>query len=1402
MSTPLTFTIQIAGVTYDIKEGTNSFDFNPIIEQRTKLTFTVLDPNNAFNFVKGQQITLTDSANTIQFTGTIHTSVKYKIGTGNERFHDIDCNDMHQYADERTSNRIYTQQYSGVIAAGMVNDNLAGEGITANFAIREDNSQTEFGQGTLSGTVATSNNGGDLELALAGSQVTIVESTTSNFSTGTLNNVTAANNSLTPTSTPAIKLQGTQSVPGNGNSYTYLIIWGGSIALTVDHYIAYDIWIDSSSPQAMIGVDILFSDGTSLRDNSIYNDVQDLPPHPNTDLAGVATDQWYHREFFLDNFIGKTISWIYVAIEGDNAGTYTGYIKNIIFENSDHSFNQYFFGSSLNLNPPFQAQTNGYSGISLTVVNTYDCSNAYRVSGSYSISSVGVLRNSFLSYDVSVPSNYVFTLSYSIDGGNSYFPCTDNVALPNLPSGMTLTGKSVQFLEQFSYAPNSKPNPEEAPVLTFVEAVLNPSYTTSKTDVIYSTATSWTGAGTTLTHTTGNGGVLNLTGVAYNWDDGNTQSANLYSASGFFADGCANKGFSITIGATPTADARAKLDFAGSYTDQIIDVDIAVEAAFTVGVVYRTSNWGNNNDSYAYAVSVSTTQILFAKGSNSTGAGAFTSLGTATISVVANNFHHLQVIVTGSTHKIYFDNILMLTVTDSTYAGPGQIGLRIYNASGATQQGRWDNFGVAAALTGTWTSPNTSIASATTYGTSVVMWSNASTANSTVTILVEASLNNGSTYATCTNGQPIPGLTVGQSLSGVSVKFRVTLTSLNAASFPGIQYFNVYVIGQFSSTGTRIAPVLSLSSALTAGSTVVNWNAVTPPNTSITVATSLDNITYTSVSNGGAINGITTQPSPMLDTFAVDDHTSYTSTSQTGGASGTWNFDTVNSRVTINSGTNAALLWTAISTKDVDVILDADQINQGGLVWRWQSASNFYALLVYDASSNAGNTNIIQLVKVVSNVTTQIGSNVAISFTRGTYHRFHVLMVGTSIKVYVDDFNTIINTTDSSLAGPGQVGMFHVSGTGSNGDSFRNLRIQPQGQSLSGVNAYTKVTLSSTDPTVTPQLTDLVLAALHPNIGLGALIPTANYKRTFISPNMDDLSKKSDYYWLINAAKALIFNSRTAIPAPWILTSNDILFPDDESPSTLSVENSADLYRNRMILINVLDTKSISETHPGDGKSTSWTLQYAIVGTNPSISVNGNPKTIGQKGIDTGKDFYYALGSTSLAQDASGAILEPEIDSFTITYTGQYTTEVVRDNTGGFPNTTSQSQYAALTGGSGIVEVVEDVSSQQLTVAAAQAYGDSLLQRYGVIGRTLVCQTNRTGLSVGQYLAVVIPELGINDAAMLITAMDLTMEVTLVGSQASMLYYWKITACEGPTLGSWQKTLVQILGYSPSSKGY
>jgi len=350
---------------------------------------------------------------------------------------------------KRTTNRVYNKQYSGVIVAGMVNDVLSGDGITANYAIREDNTQAEFAQGTLSGTVATNNLGGDLELALAGNAITILENKTSNFSAGTLTNMTAANNAVGPSATNAIRIRGTQSTSNTQKSYFYMKIYVGvSFSVISSRYLQYDIWIDPSSPSGQIGVDIVFTDGTSLRDAAqsyLFYDAQNFPPHPNNDLTGFATGVWYHRKFLMDNFVGKSIAYMTVACEGDKLGTYTGWIKNISGQIISNSTVNTFFGGTLNVNPPQLLQNGGYSNISCTVVPTYDCSVSNRVSPAYNIDPVKIVKDSFISFETSLPPNYDFNLSYSIDGGNSYIDCVNNTALPDLPAGFLFQGRLSSF---------------------------------------------------------------------------------------------------------------------------------------------------------------------------------------------------------------------------------------------------------------------------------------------------------------------------------------------------------------------------------------------------------------------------------------------------------------------------------------------------------------------------------------------------------------------------------------------------------------------------------------------------------------------------------------------------------------------------------------------------------------------------------------------------------------------------------------------------------------------------------------------------------------------------------------------------------------------------------------------
>jgi len=79
------------------------------------------------------------------------------------------------------------------------------------------------------------------------------------------------------------------------------------------------------------------------------------------------------------------------------------------------------------------------------------------------------------------------------------------------------------------------------------------------------------------------------------------------------------------------------------------------------------------------------------------------------------------------------------------------------------------------------------------------------------------------------------------------------------------------------------------------------------------------------------------------------------------------------------------------------------------------------------------------------------------------------------------------------------------------------------------------------------------------------------------------------------------------------------------------------------------------------------------------MTLNGQAVTFGKKSIDTGKNFYYEVGSNSIAADASTTLLI-NTDALTIAYVAEYETSVTRDNTGQFPGTISQKDYIAQSG--------------------------------------------------------------------------------------------------------------------------
>ncbi len=629
-------------------------------------------------------------------------------------------------------------------------------------------------------------------------------------------------------------------------------------------------------------------------------------------------------------------------------------------------------------------------------------------------------------------------------------------------------------------------------------------------------------------------------------------------------------------------------------------------------------------------------------------------------------------------------------------------------------------------------------------------------------------------------------------------------------------------------------PSMSLAKMGRVGSSLVSWNANLPSAaTTLGVLVSTDGVNFSDMSqtNGGPLPGIASQQDPWQDTFSVDNSALYTDTLGYSGSVSTWTVDTTNSRLTATAGARGIFLYGPMSCTDIDLLCDMDESDAGGLVWSYSDARDYYSLAASDASASIGTPNRLTLYKTVAGVQSQL-AQATIAFTRLTPHRIRATMLAGVITVTFDGI-AALSYTDATPLPAGSPGLVQNANSNARYDgrgllatldlglgvstiaSFYQFWAQPQGALLSGnppgdvvssTFVYTQEVLNTTDTTVSPLISDMTIAVFGPQIGAGALIPSASYINTYNSANMDDLKNKSNYGYNVDKNFALSFLGRTAQPAPWLLVA------PDQQIFNLQIENANDAYSNRQILTGVIGTFAVTEPITGNNQAKSFPLSYPIAPNTgpPQIKLNTLPQAVAQKGA-SGADWYYDVqfkgGTGSIAQDGGNTPLSGT-DIGTVSYTAMYITQVQRDNLAG------QAALAALEGGgTGIVENVTDVSALNLTVPAANAYGDMLNARYGILGRTVTFDTYRPGLAIGQLLPffVLLPSTygtglygtglyggsarASANVQLLITGVDISIRTMRGpgGGAVSRLVY-SVTASENANLGSWQRRLASING--------
>src|SRR5260221_7643775 len=292
------------------------------------------------------------------------------------------------------------------------------------------------------------------------------------------------------------------------------------------------------------------------------------------------------------------------------------------------------------------------------------------------------------------------------------------------------------------------------------------------------------------------------------------------------------------------------------------------------------------------------------------------------------------------------------------------------------------------------------------------------------------------------------------------------------------------------------------------------------------------------------------------------------------------------------------------------------------------------------------------------------------------------------------------------------------------------------------------------DGSLPPSLTLYPSTTTYPQ-AVTCIMPSATFVYCTVAQAFDELVKSASsagipYYWMIDQNKALWFVPYTAVVNSMLVDGTQVN-QDSNSPPIVTRANPT--YRNTQYLLGgVAQTVTQTETRVGDGNTVSWPMSFDI-STVPTVSVNTGSgyvtKTVGIKGVDTGKDWYWQKGSPLISQDSAGTKLRgsPSNDLLQVVYVGQYPTVIVSSNAAQI------SHEAGLDRTTGILEQVEtDITITSLANGYAEA--GQLLTRYAQQGTILEFTTMQSGHAPGQLVTVNLPDYNLNNVQMLIESVN------------------------------------------------
>ncbi|MDM5333438.1 hypothetical protein QUF56_09385 [Ureibacillus composti] len=334
-----------------------------------------------------------------------------------------------------------------------------------------------------------------------------------------------------------------------------------------------------------------------------------------------------------------------------------------------------------------------------------------------------------------------------------------------------------------------------------------------------------------------------------------------------------------------------------------------------------------------------------------------------------------------------------------------------------------------------------------------------------------------------------------------------------------------------------------------------------------------------------------------------------------------------------------------------------------------------------------------------------------------------------------------------------------------------NNTIQRSINGPSGVDI--KAVLKTTYTTITPSVREIKYIL---ETTAGTLIRKAVFNFVTASQALDDVCELSGAVWWITADKVLHYVTRDEFKAPWNIDTNAPI-------KNIEVETDLTEYRNRQYLragqdITDLQTESIK----GDGSKRTFNVGYKIA-QRPTVIVNKQEQTLGIRGKDTNRAFYWAKDEKEITQDESLTPLS-STDVLTVKYYGFYPIIVVAEDESAI------TEMKERTGDSGLYEDVEENENIDNADLALE-FANSKLQKYAKINTRVRFETVKKGLQAGQLININLQGYELNDE-FLITS------VTINPFNDDFVTY-SIECVDGEDVGGWEQFFKQL---AKASKTY